>query len=337
MAEMNYFFSNPASRPGENGAVQAQNMTGQSAQTGAGTARTGASAAAGQTGVTQPADPGTVLPVYPETSAGGGNSGGNGNDYGISLPVAPPDSPPVAPLPSTPSVPDSSPGFPIFPNFPGTGSTFSETRFLVAATNNFPLRLSVDSSVYDTAARFGTVTGHGFVADGFHTVTVRRASDLRAILFQKSFPFRAGEKTTLVVIDSGQGGMDVIQVSDSGCRNFPAGAGGYRVANMSFDGSSYNVQLQGAGTIFRNVNYTSVTPFKQAMQGSYLFTVTGASCCGGFRELPIIAIGVLGAGSVSSNSLLSVPVDIQAGKSYTTYIIGNNWSDFSLRAVTLES
>lgn len=303
MAETNYFFGSTSSPTGGNGAEAAV------------------------------PDPGAAaVPAYPETSAGGSGGG----DYGIALPIAPPDSPPVAPLPSTPSVPSPSPGFPIFPNLPGT-STFSETRFLVAAANSFPLRLSVDSSVYDTAARFGTVTGHGFVADGFHTVTVRRANDLRAILFQKSFPFRAGEKTTLAVIDSGQGGMDVIQISDCGCRTFPSGAGCYRVANMTFEGSSYNVQLQSGQTIFRRISYGSVTSFKQAMQGSYRFDVTSTSCCGGFLELPVIAIGILGSGSSASSPLLSVPVDIQAGKSYTTYLIGNNWSDFSLRAVTLES
>lgn len=327
MAESNYFFSSSPSQTsgGRAEASQEQNMNSQSVQA----------------GISRSLDQSAILPVYPETSAGGGNSGGN--DYGISLPVAPPDSAPVAPLPPTsptpsvPSFPAPSPGRPIFPNLPGSGSTFSETRFLVAATNNFPLRLSVDSSVYDTAARFGTVTGHGFVTDGFHTVTVRRANDLRAILFQKSFPFRAGEKTTLAVVDSGQGGMDVIQVSDSGCRNLAAGSGCYRVANMSFDGSSYNVLLDGSGTIFRNVGYTAVTPFKQAMQGSYLFSITSASCCRSFQELPIIAIGILGSGAAVSTPLLTVPVEIQAGKSYTTYLIGNNWSDFSLRAVTLES
>lgn len=241
--------------------------------------------------------------------------------------------PPVRPLP--PNRPAPQP--PIFPNLPGGNQDFSETRFLVAATNNFPISLAIDSSVYDTSARFGTSTGYNFLSDGFHTVTVRRANDLRAILFQRSFPFRAGQRSTLVVVDSGQGGMDVIQVSDTGCRNLPAGNGCYRVANMTFEGSAYNVLLQNSGIVFRNITYTSVTPFKQAVRGSYLFNITNVSCCNGFRELPIIAIGVLGSGFTISNPILTVPVEIQAGRNYTTYLIGNNWSNFSLRAITLES
>lgn len=241
--------------------------------------------------------------------------------------------PPVRPLP--PNRPAPQP--PIFPNLPGGNQDFSETRFLVAATNNFPISLAIDSSVYDTSARFGTSTGYNFLSDGFHTVTVRRANDLRAILFQRSFPFRAGQRSTLVVVDSGQGGMDVIQVSDTGCRNLPAGNGCYRVANMTFEGSAYNVLLQNSGIVFRNITYTSVTPFKQAVRGSYLFNITNVSCCNGFRELPIIAIGILGSGFTISNPILTVPVEIQAGRNYTTYLIGNNWSNFSLRAITLES
>ncbi len=307
--------------------------------------------AGGNTGLSQSPESDTMQPVFSENGMGCNDSGGSGTDYGIALPVAPPDSAPVAPLPSRPSQPvppnrpsnpnpprpNPNPGFPIFPNLPGGNNEFSETRFLVAATNNFPVSLSVDSSVYDTSARFGVSTGYNYVADGFHTVTVRRASDLRAILFQRSFPFRAGERSTLVVVDSAQGGMDVIQVSDSGCRSLPSGYGCYRVANMSFSGSSYNVQLQNSGTVFRNITYGTVTSFKQALQGSYAFLVTNVSCCNGFRELPIIAIAVTGSGYAVSNPLLTVPVEIQAGKKYTTYLIGNNWSSFSLRAVTLES
>lgn len=300
--------------------------------------------AGGNTGVTQPLDPDMVQPVFPDQNGGNADMGGNGGDYGVALPIAPPDSTPVAPLPSRPSQPvppnrpsRPNPGFPIFPNVPGGNSEFSETRFLVAATNSFPISLSVDSSVYDTSARFGVHTGYNYLADGFHTVTIRRANDLRAILFQRSFPFRAGERSTLVVVDSAQGGMDVIQVSDNGCRSLPSGYGCYRVANMSFPGSSYNVQLQNSGTVFRNISYGTATSFKQALQGSYSFQVTNVSCCNGFRELPIIAIAVTGSGCAVSNPLLTVPVEIQAGRKYTTYLIGNNWSSFSLRAVTLES
>ena len=321
MAEMNYFFSNTAST--------ANGMETPAQSQGTGQTMNGQIA----NGQAAPAAGG---------SAGAGSPGGG--DYGIALPIAPPDSAPVAPLPSTPTFPTPtlptpslpSPDYPMFPNVPGV-SSFSETRFLVAAANSFPVRLSVDSSVYDTNARFGTVTGRGFVSDGFHTVTVRRADDLRAILFQKNFPFRAGEKTTLIVIDSGQGGMDVTQVSDTGCRSLPAGSGCYRVANMSYDGSVYNVTLPGGGVIFRGVAYNTVTSFKQAMCGSYLFDITGAACCASPREISVIASAAAGSGAVSPNPLLSVSVEIQSGKSYTTYLIGNSWSEYSLRAVTLEA
>lgn len=255
-------------------------------------------------------------------------------------PIAPEGGMPVAPIFPTPSFPSlpTFPSFPVFPSLPTLPSIrpMGQVRFLNASTNSFPVNISIDNTTYATNSRFGTISDYDQVADGFHTVTVRSATGPRAILLQQSFPFVAGKKVTMVLTDSTLGGLSMVQVSDTGCTNLPNGTGCYRVANMSYPGSSYDILLQGGQTVFRNVSFQRVAPYKQAMAGSYRFYVTDSSNLTVVREIPIIVIGTYPASGMINQPLISYQADIAAGRNYTTYLIGNTWSDQSLRAMTVE-
>lgn len=285
------------------------------------------------------------FPIAPE----GGMPSAPGDDSNIpSLPIAPggglpafpgPDYPvpPIAPeggIPAPPGYP-SFPSFPIFPSYPSP-QYFGRVRFLNASTNSSPVNISVDNTTYAVNSRFGTITNYDWISDGFHTITVRRATGLRSILLQQTFPFSAGEKVTMVLVDSGSGGLNMVRVSDKGCSNLPQNAGCYRLANMSYSGSSYDLMLYGGETVFRNVSFREVTPYKQAMSGSYQFYVTNSGNFTVVREIPVIVIGTYTNGSMVNEPLISFQADISAGKNYTTYLIGNTWSDNTFRALTVE-
>lgn len=244
-------------------------------------------------------------------------------------------------VPSTPSFPGGNrpcPTCPIYPSFPAPPSyqNYGQVRFLNASTNSFPVNISIDNTNYAINSRFGTITNYDWISDGFHTVTVRRATGIRTILLQQTFPFAAGEKVTMVLVDSGSGGLNLIRVSDTGCNNMPYNAGCYRIANMSYSGSSYDLMLYGDQTVFRNVGFQEVTPYKQAMAGSYQFYLTNSGNYAFAREIPIIIVGTYPSGNMTSQPLVSFQVDIAAGKKYTSYIIGNTWSDNSRRVLTVE-
>ena len=69
------------------------------------------------------------------------------------------------------------------------------------------------------------------------------------------------------------------------------------------------------------------------------FSVSGARQSSNFsviREIPVIVIGAYTNGNMVNEPLLSLQVDIAANRNYTTYMIGNTWSDNSLRALTVE-
>ncbi len=295
-------------------------------------------------------NPGEGGPVYP------GN--GSGNEPVIPLPnpgeggpVYPGNDPgqePVIPLPNPgeggPVYPGNNNGpvtwLPSFP--PSTGTPcmspqcFGQVRFLNASTNAFAVSICIDSTSYASNSRFGSVSGYDWIADGFHTVTVRRATGMRNILLQQNFPFVANQKVTMVLTDSASGGLEMVRVVDTGCSNLPASSGCYRFANMAYSGSSFDLLLTGGETVFRNVGFQTVTSYKQAVAGFYQFYVTDSSNYAFIRELPIIVIGAVATGSGVRQPLVSFSANIIAGRNYTSYIIGNTWSGNGLRVLTIE-
>lgn len=285
-------------------------------------------------------DYGISLPVAPE----GGIPAYNGypaNDYGLTTPVAPEGGIPAYPGNTSWSNPPVI--LPVFPSCPGcvpctncnSSAVNAQVRFLNASTNTFPVNVTIDNTNYASNARFGTISQYNPLSDGFHTVTVRRASGLRTILLQQSFPFSAGQKYTLVLVDTAAGGLAMSQISDVGCTNMNYNTGCYRVANMSYSGSSYDVMLYSHDAVFRNVGFREVTSYKQAMAGSYQFYITGANTFSVIRELPIIVIGTLPSGNSYNEPLVSYQADISAGGRYTSYLLGNTWSDMGFRVLTV--
>ena len=269
-------------------------------------------------------------------SSNNNNSGNNSNnDYGISLPIAERGTsvssnntawmPPITTLPIFPSCSSCN-----------ISQNNAQVRFLNASTNTFPVNVTIDNTAYATNARFGTISNYDRISDGFHTVTVRRASGLRSILLQQTFPFSGGQKYTLVLVDTAAGGLNMIQVPNNGCNNMNYNTGCYRVANMSYSGSSYDVTLYSQDAVFRNVNFQEVTAYKQAMAGSYQFYVTNANTFSVIRELPMIVIGAVSSNNFNNEPLVSYQVDIAAGTKYTSYLIGNNWSNMGFRVLTVQ-
>ncbi|MCI8606907.1 MAG: DUF4397 domain-containing protein [Hungatella sp.] len=293
-------------------------------------------------GISLPIAPEGGIPAYPGNM---GNGGGNNNDYGISLPIAPEGG-----IPAYPGNMNNNNNcnnctiwppittLPIFPSCPGCNVSQSnaQVRFLNASTNAFPVSISIDNTTYVNNSRFGTVSNYDRISDGFHTVTVRRASGLRSVLLQQTFPFTGGQRYTMVLADAPTGGLTMTQVSNDGCANMNFNTGCYRVANFSYSGSSYDVVLYSHDAVFRNVGFREVTSYKQAMAGTYQFYVTNSNSFSVIRELPMIVIGAVTNTSFNNEPLVSFQTDIAAGNRYTSYLIGNNWSDIGFRVLTIE-
>lgn len=213
---------------------------------------------------------------------------------------------------------------------------YGQVRFLNASTNTFPVNISIDNYNYVVDAQFGTISNYNWVTDGFHVVTVRRSTGLRSILLQQTLPFVAGEKITLVLTDNTAGNLEMARVTDTGCTNLPGDICCYRLANMAFSGSSFDLMLLGGETIFRNVGFKSASSYKQAVAGTYQFYMTNANTAAFVRELPII---IIGSGNVQSGiraPLVSFQATLTAGQNFTSYVIGNTWSGSHLQVMTVQ-
>ena len=276
-------------------------------------------------------EPGEGGPVYPGNDNTGtiggnwnwgngnwGNNGNNNNGNGWNTGF----------FPITPTNPTISPRY------------YGQVRFLNTSTNSFAVNITIDGTAYAINSRFGTISNYDWISDGFHTITVRRVSGMRSVLLRQNFPFTAGKKVTMVLVDSASGGLEMVQISDTGCNTRAYNTGCYRFANMTFSGSRYDLMLYGGESVFRNVAFQTVTPYKQAMAGTYQFYVTNSNSYSFLREIPIIVIGVNGSGTITGNNmaepLLSAQIEIAAGQNYTSYLIGNTWSDMGLRLLTVE-
>lgn len=277
--------------------------------------------------------------VQPGSGSCGCSGSGSGNHGSDSRPGHSHSCGCTAPMPAVGSFGTPSNGMASwmteFPNMPSIPMRqFGQVRFLNASTNTFTVNISIDNTVYARNSRFGTISGYDWISDGFHTVTVRRASGMRSVLLQQSFPFAAGQKVTMVLTDSAVGGLEMIRIVDTGCTNLPSGSGCYRFANMSYSGSRVDL-LYGNETVFRNIGYQGISSYKQAVAGTYSFTVVNSGAFQIIRELPIIVIGAVGTSAASRVPLLNFDVSIAPGGHYTSYLIGNTWSVNSLQIMTV--
>ncbi len=213
---------------------------------------------------------------------------------------------------------------------------YGQVRFFNASTYPMPVNIAIDDTIYSQNSQFTSVSDYGWVADGFHTVTVRRASGPRTLLYQQTFPFAANQMNTMILTDSPSGGMEIVSISDTGCSNLPYNISCFRFGNMAYSGSDFDLLLSTGETIFNNIDFQAVSTYKQAVAGTYQFVVTNSTAFPTPRDLPIIVIGNLSSTSNNRMPLVTFDADLAAGQNVSAYVIGNSWSDsFPLQVVVL--
>lgn len=249
---------------------------------------------------------------------------------GITTPIAPEGGIPAYPGNTTGTV--TSPP-PTYPNL--QVPCFGQVRFLNASTNTFPVTFHIDGTTYAVGSQFESISPYQRIADGFHTVSINRSTGMQTLLLQQTFPFKGDQKVTMVLVDAREGGLELLKIVDDSCCTIPGGYGCYRVANVSYSGSDFDVALYNGDIVFRNVGFKDVTAYKQGLAGNYTFYLTNASFRQILSELPVILIGTVTGSTPIARPLASANVTIQAGQNTTTYIMGNTWSSCGLRMVTV--
>lgn len=248
----------------------------------------------------------------------------------INLPPVPPSTGPIGPDPGGSNwlLPEDTPEAAL--------DYYGQVRFINASTYPVAVNIAIDDTVYASNSWFASVSEYGWVADGFHTVTVRRSFGPRTLLYQQTLPFVAGQMNTMILTDTSAGGMELINVSDSGCRNLPYNVSCFRFANMSYSGSDFDLLLSNGEMIFNHIDFQSVSPYKQAIAGTYRFMVTNSTLFPVPRDLPVIVISNVSQTIHSHRPLTTFDAELTAGQNMTAYVIGHTWSDaFPLQVIVV--
>ena len=273
----------------------------------------------------EPAWPGDIQePAWP----------GEGQEPVIPLPpfVEPPENEPVAPLPPYVEPPHEpvAPLPPVVvppqqPVFPG----YCTVRFLHAAFGYEPVRITVGPRTASNNLAYAGMTGYGRVPDGFYTVTITTAATPRALLFQSTVPFRAGDIVTLALTRTASG-LDLARISDAPCMNRPRNRACIRAINLCYGSPALDVVLNDGRVVFSDIGYKSITPFRLARPQEYAMYIaqTPYVLPSAFQDietledLPIVVANYYLPGYGDVSPLSTFYVDAKAGGMYSVYILG---------------
>ena len=190
----------------------------------------------------------------------------------------------------------------------------SYVRFFHAASDTEPLQVSIDNTTFLPELSWRSVSNYGPVSGGFVSVTLAGVRS-RRIYLQRTLPFFLPINYTVAIIRT-DNGLDLKQMADYACPSFGAGSGCVRAANLAYGSGPLDFFLYGGKLLFADVTFKESTPFKPIRFGEYGLFLT--------------------PGQDEENPLLSVLVNIEAGKMYTLCVLNGSWQPDALDVVVLD-
>ncbi len=204
----------------------------------------------------------------------------------------------------------------INPSFPDSVK-YTLVRFLNAAENFFPLLVTIGPRLITSKLRYKDITPYTKVISGYCTVIIAEAANPLNIVFRKSVSFVEGAQITLAIAAS-QNGLQLVEVSDQICSNKAWNTGCFRFVNLSYGSGSFDVSLENGDTVFSDIEYTEITPFKEIDAGNYTFHI--------FEVAPGLQPGN------SFEPLLVIPVEVKGNEMFTIYLVGATYMAPGLQA-----
>ncbi len=250
-------------------------------------------------------------------------------------------------IPSHQPVPDFSqpsqvPSIPVLPNIPSTTPTFpsgiigpivipigpgsigyAQVRFLHAVAGAGPVMISVGPTVFNSKLAYQNITAYGRIASGYRTITVVSADNPSNVLLRKSVTFTAGSQITIALVNAANG-IQLLVVSDELCSNKSWNSSCVRFVNLSYGSGSLSVQLDTGMSVFEDIDFMEITPFKQIGVGNYYFNVYQSSP--GIQPRNI-------SGDMGIASFTSFELQVGSNEMYTIYLVGSTFTTPPLQAV----
>ncbi len=251
-------------------------------------------------------DPGAE-PVVPLPNPG---EGGPVYDPGTLLPVCP------------------QPGIVVTPVRPRAASV----RFLHAGYGYGPFRMRLDNAAAAGWLGYGQISGYQRITAGYHTVTVTGRDGY--IYIQKTLPFSAGTPVTVAVVNTA-GGLDLLEITDACC---PAGngLGSFRAGNLARNSGPVDVLLPDGRTVYADVRFKEITPFKRIRPGRYqfLFSDTDLTPMPAWLDIETLDSAFIGA-YIPPETLAETTLEVRAGVHYTVYLLQDGTQRNVVRTLTV--
>lgn len=225
-------------------------------------------------------------------------------------------------MPSTPTFPSGIIGPIVIPIGPGSIG-YAQVRFLHAVAGAGPVMISVGPTVFNSKLAYQNITAYGRIASGYRTITVVSADNPSNVLLRKSVTFTAGSQITIALVNAASG-IQLLVVSDELCSNKSWNSSCVRFVNLSYGSGSLSVQLDTGMSVFEDIDFMEITPFKQIGVGNYYFNVYQSSP--GIQPRNI-------SGDMGIAGFTSFELQVGSNEMYTVYLVGSTFTTPSLQAV----
>ena len=236
------------------------------------------------------------------------------------------------PIPGPPPEDESAPVLPPGVLLPGRPRRAS-VRFLNAAAGYPPLRIFLEHRRAAGMLSFASITAYTTVAARYYTVTVSGTDG--SIYLQRSLLLEEGNAFTIAVVNR-PGGLDLLQIHD--LLRAPAdGSSNFRVGNLALRSGPMDVLLGDGRTIYADLRFKEVTPFKKIRPGAYqfFFAETGFLPIPEEMDIESLDSAFLGL-QADPGQALSLYAEIQRGANYTVYLLNAAPHSAQLQTVLIE-
>lgn len=197
-------------------------------------------------------------------------------------------------------------------------SEHCQTRFLNAAQNYFPLLVSLGLRVISSRLSYKEITPYSKAKESYCSLIIAESSNPTNILLRKSLAIVGGEIKTIAITTS-TNGLQISQISDEGCSSKEYQTSCIRFVNLSYGGTNFNIKLTNGETVFDNVEFDEITPYKKIPPGNYQFEV--------YENSPILPL------RKANQPVLTFPVEIKGYETITVYLVGQIYMTNGLQAV----
>lgn len=274
------------------------------------------------------------LPESPDTPSFGPPAGEEPPDMPENQPAAPgEDSSRPLPTPSLPGTPPSNmpsrpditirPIVPPVPGRPGNGQRppitiypipiiprpepdvdeqgYCTIRFLHAAVGYGPLNVLIGNKPVVNHLQYGEVSSYFIETDEIKTINVVDARMRRMTIASETFFFGEDEVYTIGFIN-GMNGLSMYLIPDISCRNPRNSRSCVRAVNLSYNSPALDITAQAGEIRFEDIRFKTISAYRQMQPGAQEFYVSE---------------------TLSGALVFQITQEIEAGKLYTLYVIGD--------------